>query len=63
MNIANIVAIQPTHTNISNWPPSNMKPNTADSTIEPDVARVFNIASAYLSVAATNKPPAIQYID
>ena len=36
---------------------SAFKPRTVDITIAPAAARVFKIESAYLSVAATSRPP------
>lgn len=46
-----MVAIHPIIIKISSCPPNNKYPNTADITIDPDVANVFNIESAYFSVA------------
>ena len=55
--MANMVDTDPMTTKTSNVPPIKYHPNTADRTIEPEVAKVFNTASAYFNVAATNNPP------
>mmetsp|Transcript_10140 Transcript_10140/g.15166 ORF Transcript_10140/g.15166 Transcript_10140/m.15166 type:complete len:82 (-) Transcript_10140:934-1179(-) len=47
----------PRDTNISKEPSKNKYPNTAEITIDPEVAKVFKTASAYFKVAATNNPP------
>ena len=52
-----MVVKAPRETNRSRVPPRNIYPNTADITMEPEVAKVFNKASAYLRVAATSRPP------
>lgn len=46
-----------------NGPPSSTLSNREESTIAPEVANVFRMASAYLIESATKSPPAAPKMD